>query len=115
MARAAGRGMGVLAKRPLANAPWARTAPPADDEAAAAYFDRWRVLAYDLGGLEPAEAALRFAAFAPGVAAAIVGTRSLARLTAHVAAVARGPLPEPLVSAVLARWREGGGAWPGMI
>ena len=115
VARAAARGMGVLAKRPLANAPWARTAPPAGDEAAAAYFDRWKRLAYDLGGLEPAEAALRFAAFAPGIAAAIVGTRSLARLSAHLAAVARGPLPETLESALLARWRERGGAWPGMI
>lgn len=115
VARAAARGIGVLAKRPLANAPWARTAPPAGDEAAAAYFHRWRGLAYDLGGLEPAEAALRFAAFAPGIAAAIVGTRSLARLSAHLAAVARGPLPEALERALLARWRERGGAWPGMI
>ena len=115
VARAAALGMGVLAKRPLANAPWARTAPPAGDEAAAAYFHRWRELAYDLGGLEPAEAALRFAAFAPGIAAAVVGTRSLARLSAHLAAVARGPLPETLESALLARWRERGGAWPGMI
>lgn len=113
--RATARGMGVLAKRPLANAPWARTAPPVGDEAAAAYFHRWRDLAYDLGGLEPAEAALRFAAYAPGVAAAIVGTRSLARLSAHVAAVARGPLPEAVRSSLLARWRERGRTWPGMI
>ncbi len=114
VARAAGRGMGVLAKRPLANAPWARAAPPAGDEAAAAYFHRWKRLAYDLGGLEPAEMFLRFAAHAPGVAAAIVGTRSLARLSAHVAAVARGPLPEALESALLLRWRERGQGWPGM-
>jgi aryl-alcohol dehydrogenase-like predicted oxidoreductase len=115
VARAAARGMGILAKRPLANAPWARTAPPAGDEAAAAYFQRWSRLAYDLGGFKPAEVALRFAAHAPGVAAAIVGTRSLARLSAHLAAVARGPLPEALESALLARWRERGEGWPGMI
>lgn len=113
--RAAARGMGVLAKRPLANAPWARPAPPAGDEAAAAYFHRWRQLAYDLGGLEPAELALRLAAYAPGVAAAIVGTRSLERLRAHLAAVARGPLPEALSGSLLARWREVGEGWPGMV
>ena len=107
--------MGVLAKRPLGNAPWSRTAPPAGDAAAAAYFQRWRELAYDLGGLEPAEAALRFAAHAPGVAAAIVGTRSLARLSAHLAAVARGALPEAVRARLLSRWRERGPAWPGMI
>jgi aryl-alcohol dehydrogenase-like predicted oxidoreductase len=115
VARAVARGMGVLAKRPLANAPWARTTPPAGDEAAAAYFHRWNRLAHGLGGLEPAEVALRFAAYAPGIAAAIVGTRSLARLSAHLAAVARGPLPEALENALLARWRERGAGWPGMI
>jgi aryl-alcohol dehydrogenase-like predicted oxidoreductase len=115
VARAVARGMGVLAKRPLANAPWARATPPAGDEAAAAYFQRWGRLAYALGGLEPAEVALRFAVFAPGIAAAIVGTRFLARLSAHLAAVARGPLPEALEKALLARWRERGAGWPGMI
>lgn len=115
VSRAATRGMGVLAKRPLANAPWARRSPPADDEAAAAYFQRWRELAYDLAGFEPAELALRLAAYLPGVSAAIVGTRSLRRLAAHLAAVARGPLPEDLRDRLLARWRERGTEWPGMI
>jgi aryl-alcohol dehydrogenase-like predicted oxidoreductase len=115
VSRAASRGMGVLAKRPLANAPWARHSPPANDEAAAAYFHRWRELAYDLAGFEPAELALRFAAYQPGVSAAIVGTRSLTRLAAHLAAVARGPLPEDLQDRLLARWRERGTEWPGMI
>lgn len=113
--RAAERGIGVLAKRPLANAPWARPAPPADDEAAAEYFHRWRRLAYDLGGLDAAEVALRFSAYAPGIAAAIVGTRSLARLRAHLSAVARGPLPEALRHSLLARWRERGEGLPGMV
>ncbi len=114
VSRAATRGMGVLAKRPLANAPWARRSPPADDEAAAAYFQRWRELAYDLAWFEPAELALRLAAYLPGVSAAIVGTRSLARLSAHLAAVARGPLPQDLQDRLLARWRERGAQWPGM-
>ncbi len=113
--RAVARGIGVLAKRPLANAPWARPAPPADDEAAAEYFLRWSRLAYDLGGLDAAEVAVRFAAYAPGVAAAIIGTRSLARLRAHLAAVARGPLPEALHRSLLARWRERGKGLPGMV
>jgi aryl-alcohol dehydrogenase-like predicted oxidoreductase len=113
--RAAEAGMGVLAKRPLANAPWARREPPANDEAAAAYFHRWRELAYDLKGFEPAEVALRFAAYWPGVSAAIVGTRLLARLRGHFAAVARGPLPEALQSSLTARWRERGAGWSGMV
>ncbi len=115
VARAAADGMGVIAKRSLANAPWARSEPPANDEAAAAYSQRWRELAYDLKGFEPAELALRFAAYWPGVSAAIVGTRSLARLRGHVAAVARGPLPEALQESLTARWRKRSEDWPGMI
>jgi aryl-alcohol dehydrogenase-like predicted oxidoreductase len=115
VARAAERGMGVIAKRPLANAPWARGEPPAGDEAAAAYFRRWRELGYDLAGLEPAEFALRFALFVPGVSAVIVGTRSLPRLRAHVEAAARGPLPEEFQAAVLERWRQRSAGWRGMI
>jgi aryl-alcohol dehydrogenase-like predicted oxidoreductase len=115
LARAAARGAGVLAKRPLANAPWARAAVPEEDPAAAAYFERWRELAYDLGGLPPAEAALRFVVFSPGVSAAIVGTRSLARLRGHLQAVGRGPLPDDLYRSLRARWRERGSGWPGMI
>lgn len=113
--RAAEGGMGVIAKRPLANAPWARSSPPADDEAAAAYFGRWRDLAYELGSLEPAEFALRFALSLPGVSAAIVGTRSVARLRAHVEAAARGALSEDLRNAIFDRWRERERGWRGMV
>ncbi len=115
VAGAAARGMGVIAKRPLANAPWARPEPPSGDEAAGAYWRRWRDLAYDLGGFEPAELALRLAAYEPGVSAAIVGTRSLERLRGHVAAVARGPLPDALRGSLRARWLERGADWPGMV
>jgi aryl-alcohol dehydrogenase-like predicted oxidoreductase len=115
VSRAAQKGLGVIAKRPLANAPWARSSPPADDEAATSYFSRWRELAYELGGLEPAEFALRFVLSFPEVSAAIVGTRSIARLRAHVETAARGPLPEDLRSAVLGRWRERERGWRGMV
>ena len=115
VSRAAQRGMGVIAKRPLANAPWARSSPPADDEAAAAYFGRWRELAYELGGLEPPEFALRLVLSLPEVSAAIVGTRSVARLRAHVKAAARGALSEDLRSAIFKRWRERERGWRGMV
>lgn len=115
VARAADRGMGVIAKRPLANVPWARSAPPKGDEAAAAYFARWRDLGYEFEGFEPAEFALRFVLSLPGISAAIVGTRSLAHLRSLVEAAARGPLPDELQAAILDRWQARARGWRGMV
>jgi len=112
---AAAKGMGVIAKRPLANAPWRAGPPPADDAAAAAYRTRWAEFDVDLGGVPPEEAALRFAAFTPGVSAAIVGTGSLPHLERNVAAVARGPLPPETDRAIRDWFHRRGAAWPAMI
>jgi aryl-alcohol dehydrogenase-like predicted oxidoreductase len=106
--------LGVIAKRPLANAPW-RFAERPVGEYAETYWERLRTL-----GLEPADGdwtatAVRFAAFAPGVSAAIVGTASPEHLRAAAWAVERGPLPDGEVE----RWRRAWGAhadvWPGEV
>jgi len=114
---AAERGMVVIAKRPLANGAWRwappGTAPPGAPDAAE-YTRRFRVRDLDeiRDGLEWAELAIRFAAFASGVTCAVVGTSSLAHLEAAAAAVARGPLPEPQVEALRAAFPPG---WPGVV
>lgn len=117
--RAAAAGFGVLAKRPLANAPWRSAAPSANDDAAMEYRRRWRLLARELPpelfGVEPTELAVRFAAFAPGVSAALVGTRSLHHLRALADAVEKGPLPPALADAVAAAFSAHGGGWAGMV
>lgn len=111
---AAGRGLGVVAKRPLANAPWRFTERPVGLYAEL-YWDRLHAL-----GLEPADGdwlatALRFSAFAPGVSTAIVGTGSEQHLHQALAAEKLGPLPEQ----EFVRWREAfaphGGDWPGDV
>ena len=114
---AAGRGMVVLGKRPLANGAW-RWAPPGTTPPAAAdlaeYTRRFRSMNLEAirGGLEWAEVAVRFAAFAPGVTTAVVGTASFAHLEAAAAAVARGPLPAGQVEAIRAAFLP---SWPGII
>lgn len=90
---AAQRGLGVVAKRPLANAPWRYPERPVGVYGET-YWQRLRTM-----GLEPAAddwagTALRFAAFTPGVSTAIAGTSSTANLSAAAAAVERGPLPD---------------------
>jgi aryl-alcohol dehydrogenase-like predicted oxidoreductase len=114
--RARERGLGILAKRPLANAPWRPEPGDESDPAAAVYRERWRRLDYDLAGgaLDPAEVALRFSAHLPGVDGVIVGTRSVRHLEDNIAALERGPLPEELRTALLRRFRERGGDWRGM-
>ena len=53
-------------------------------------------------GMELAELALRFAAFAPGAHSTIFGTTSVSELEANIRAVEAGPLPPDLVAAVCA-------------
>jgi aryl-alcohol dehydrogenase-like predicted oxidoreductase len=105
---------GVIAKRPLANAPWRFDSQPAG-EYAEAYWERMRAL-----GVSPADGdwlgtAVRFAAYAAGVSAAIVGTASPEHIQAAAAAAERGPLPE----GEAARWREAwapyADVWPGLL
>jgi aryl-alcohol dehydrogenase-like predicted oxidoreductase len=88
---AADAGLGVIAKRPLANAPWRHANRPVG-QYVEAYWDRWQAMQPALAGLPPDEVALRFAAFAPGVSCAITGTASPANLARNVSVAARGPL-----------------------
>lgn len=115
LALAAARGLGVVAKRPLANTPWNPGAAHPGDAAAAEYRYRWRELHLDDFGLDPAELAIRFAAFAPGVSTAIVGSRRFEHLEEMHGLVAKGPLPDDLRTEVEARFAVPGRAWPGMV
>jgi aryl-alcohol dehydrogenase-like predicted oxidoreductase len=115
LAAAASRGLGVVAKRPLANTPWSPAAAHPDDAAAAAYRERWRALGLSDLGPDPAELAVRFSAFAPGVSTAIAGSRRLGHLAELSAHVAKGPLPEAVLREVAARFARLGPDRPGMI
>lgn len=102
---------GVIAKRPIANAPWRFDERPTGHYAEL-YWGRLRELAFDPGDLGWAELALRFSAYAPGVHTAIVGTAKLANLTRNVAAAERGPLPADVLADLDAAYRRVGAEWP---
>lgn len=101
LADAESRGLGVVAKRPLANAAWRFRDRPVGDYAEL-YWDRLRRLDMQPRAAEWVETALRFAAYSPGVSTAIVGTGSVAHLQAAAAAVDTGPLDD----ADYASWRD---------
>ncbi|HLO95992.1 MAG TPA: aldo/keto reductase, partial [Burkholderiaceae bacterium] len=120
LGQATERGIGVIAKRPLAGAIWRLTQRP-DEHAEGQYWDRWQAmhieaLRQDLTPDMPAdELALRFAAWLPGVDCVIAGTRRLDKLQRNLAAVAKGPLPEPLQQALRQRFAPHATHWPGLI
>jgi aryl-alcohol dehydrogenase-like predicted oxidoreductase len=107
------RGLGVIGKRPLANAPWRFATPPAGAEAEP-YWERWRAMGVELGTEDPLDVFLRFAVFSSGVDSAIVGTHSPDHLMAALAAARRGPLPDLLVGRLRASFQTAG-PWPGRI
>ncbi|HET7341010.1 MAG TPA: aldo/keto reductase [Methylomirabilota bacterium] len=100
------RGLGVIAKRPIANAAWRTGAQPASAYHHA-YWDRLQRLDYGFLRRSPPEAigvALRFTASAPGVHTLIVGTTRPGRWRENAALLAAGPLPAAEYDAIRARW-----------
>jgi aryl-alcohol dehydrogenase-like predicted oxidoreductase len=101
------RGLGVIAKRPLANAAW-RTGKKPTSGYHHEYWRRLRELDYDFlrGPLSEAIAtALRFTLSIDGVHTAIVGTTNPERWPHNAALLAQGPLSTREIDAIRRRWR----------
>ena len=112
--RAVQQGIGVIAKRPLGNAPWRFAERPAGDYCET-YWDRMQRLTYDTAGLAWDEFALRFSAWCPEVSCAIVGTSSITHLRHNVALVEKGPLPADVVVELRRRFQAIGPDWRGEV
>ncbi len=111
------RGIGVIAKRPIANAMWRLDRPP-ENGSHVSYWERLRTLAYDFATLddhaEAAAIALRFTLGVPGVSTAIVGTTKPDRWAQNAAIVAEGPLGPDRFEAIRRRWAAvAGPSWVG--
>ena len=109
------RGMGVIAKRPIANAAW-RYAELPEQNYHQEYWRRLQKLKYDFAGdaARVASTRLRFTLSQPGVCTAIVGTKNPARWRENAALLAAGPLPPSDVEAIRARWKAvADAAWVG--
>lgn len=105
-ARAAG--MGVIAKRPIANAAW-RTGQLPASEYHHSYFHRLRALDYDFlrWSIDESVAhALRFTLSQPGVSTAIVGTSKTGRWARNAKAIAAGALSAAEIGAITTRWAQ---------
>ncbi len=105
---AVSKGMGVIAKRPVANAAW-RTGTKPENAYHHTYWERLQQLDYDFLKLDVQQSvgiALRFTLSLPGVCTAIVGTSNPDRWVQNAAIVNEGLLDEGQVQAIRSRWKE---------
>jgi aryl-alcohol dehydrogenase-like predicted oxidoreductase len=101
--------MGVIAKRPIANAAWKSGHKPIDSYQHT-YWDRLRKLDYDFIRGRPLEHsishALRFTLSVPGVHTAIVGTTKPERWQQNAQLLEGGPLSQAEFDAIRERWDD---------
>ena len=103
------REMGVIAKRPIANAAWRSGQKPIDSYQHT-YWDRLRKLDYEFIRARPLEQsighALRFTLSVPGVHTAIVGTTKPERWQENARLLDAGALGEAEFEAIRSRWDD---------
>jgi aryl-alcohol dehydrogenase-like predicted oxidoreductase len=100
--------MGVIAKRPIANAAW-KTGHRPIDSYHHEYWERLRKLNYNFlhGDLNKSiSISLRFTLTVPGVHTAIVGTKKPERWLENARLLETGPLEEKDFQAIRERWEE---------
>lgn len=108
MPRAREAHIGLIAKRPIANAAWKTKRKPAD-EYSHTYWERLRKLDFDFlrGDMQDAVAtALRFTLSVPGVHTAIVGTAKPYRFAENATIVQARPLPPEHIEKIRSHWSE---------
>lgn len=104
------RGMGVIAKRPVANAPWRFQDRP-HGHYAEEYWHRWKTMNIDPHGSNGNEIALRFVTNLNGVHSSIVGTGSVEHLQRNAEKVNKGQLPEEMAAAIRSAFKKWDQNW----
>jgi hypothetical protein len=101
------REIGVIAKRPLANALWRHAERP-ENSYHHVYWDRLQALCYEFleQPHQALEGALRFPLSIPGVHTIIVGTTKPENWRTNAKYAAAGPLEAERFAAIRSRWQE---------
>jgi len=113
------KGMGVIAKRPLANNLWksAQRPDPVRYPHYQVYWERLRKLRYDFLQTDRAsEIGLRFTLSVPGAHTAIAGTTNPEHFLENAKYAAEGPLPGAQFDAIRSTWSKvSAPSWIGQI
>lgn len=107
-------GMGVIAKRPIANAPWRHEHPPVGHYSEE-YWHRWKKMAPHTHGLPWDELAIRFTVFTTGVDSAILGTSSAVNLKKAVEGISKGALHPEVYGYFRDLFAKSENGWQGLI
>jgi aryl-alcohol dehydrogenase-like predicted oxidoreductase len=107
------KGMGVIAKRPIANAPWRFSERPVGHYCEE-YWHRWKTM--NLPEQENwQDTFLRFSGFAYGVDTAIVGTTNIEHLKSNIKIVEKGPVESELNNLIVERFKAHNQNWRGEV
>jgi aryl-alcohol dehydrogenase-like predicted oxidoreductase len=111
--RAVHAGVAVIAKRPLANAVWRHPTWPDDDHAE--YWERMHAMQLEPGPEGWLDLALRFSAFTPGVATAIVGTTRASHLRQCAESIEKGDITDDARRRIETSFSVKSRGWKGKI
>lgn len=107
------RGMGFIAKRPVANAPWRFEDRPSGHYCEE-YWVRWKAMNFGYP-IAPLELALRFSAYTYGVDSCIAGTTNIHHIRENVRVLEEGKLSDVMVLQIRGAFRFFGENWFGQI
>lgn len=96
--------LGVIAKRPIANAPWKFSERPIGCYAEE-YWLRWKEMNLSQSD-NWLETFLRFTVFAEGIDSAIVGTTNINHLKKNIELIQKGPLDKTLVAIIETAFKD---------
>ncbi len=111
------KGMGVIAKRPLANVPWRFNQQPFGDYSEQ-YWLRWKKMNLDFGAnsiKDWNEIALRFVLYTDVVDCAIIGTSNIKHLKENIKILEKGSLPKEIYYKIRTAFRKNNDNWFGQI
>ena len=111
--RAKDRVMGIIAKRPIANAPWRFSELPVGHYAEE-YWKRWKAMNLEFE-IPWQELALRFTAYTWGVDSCIVGTTSLNHLQQNIKSINKGKLPQSIIDELRSAFQRHDNSWTGQV
>ena len=107
------KGMGVIAKRPVANVPWRFSERPVGHYCEE-YWHRWKTM--NLPEQKNwIDIFLRFSVFASGVDSAIVGTAIIEHLKSNIKIIEQGPLDAELNQLIIERFNTHNQNWQGKV
>ncbi len=107
-------GLGMIAKRPVANAPWRFDSPPVGHYSAE-YWHRLKKMNIDKHGMDWLELAIRFSAYTEGVSSCIAGTSSTDHLKENIRALEKGPMDAGIIQEIHSEFRKNDDNWTGLI